>query len=139
MQVDRPVLGFYALNGESVATFPDKQTKEEICRAFERVRAKNPGRKILCVLDNFSSHTCEFTRTRAAELGIELVFLPVGSPHLNPIEPVWKSLRWELSPIVVESRADFCDLVRRTFHSLTEKVSFASAWIDRFLPIQKLS
>ena len=21
--------------------------------------------------------------------GIDLIFLPVGSPHLNPIEPVW--------------------------------------------------
>lgn len=103
------------------------------------MRATNSGRQILCILDNFSSHTCEYTRTRAAELDIELVFLPVGSPHLNPIEPLWKSLRWELSPIVVKSRGEFCALVRRTFHSLTEKVSFASAWIERFLPIQKLS
>lgn len=139
MQVDRPVLGFYALNGTSVATFVDRQTKEQICRAFERIRANNPKRKIVLVLDNFSSHTCEYTRTRAANLGIDLVFLPVGSPHLNPIEPLWKSLRWELSPIVVGSTAEYCDLVRETFHELTKKVSFAATWIDRFLNIQKLS
>jgi len=139
MEVDRPVLGFYALNGTSVATFTEKQTKERICHAFERIRANNPKRKILLILDNFSSHTCEFTRSRANELGIELVFLPVGSPHLNPIEPLWKSLRWEISPIAVDSTDEFCDLVRRTFDALTDKVSFAADWVDRFLNIQKLS
>lgn len=29
-----------------------------------------------------------YTRKRAHEFGIDLVFLSVGSPHLNPIEPV---------------------------------------------------
>ena len=133
------MLGFYALNGRSVATFTDQQTKEEICRAFERIRDKNPDRKILLVLDNFSSHTCEYTRERAAALGIKLVFLPIGSPHLNPIEPLWKSLKWELSPVVVDSIDEFCHLVRAHFADLTRKVSFAAAWIDRFLNIQKLS
>ena len=132
-------MGFYALNGSSVAVFTEKQTKERICDAFEQIRAENPDRKILLILDNFSSHTCEYTRERAAELGIELVFLPVGSPHLNPIEPLWKSLKWELSPITVESTDEFCSLVRANFQQLTEKVSFAAAWIARFLDIQKLS
>lgn len=132
-------MGFYALNGSSVAVFTEKQTKERICDAFEQIRAENPDRKILLILDNFSSHTCEYTRERAAELGIELVFLPVGSPHLNPIEPLWKSLKWELSPITVDSTDEFCSLVRDHFQQLTTKVSFAAAWIDRFLEIQKLS
>ena len=132
-------MGFYALNGSSVAVFTEKQTKERICDAFEQIRAENPDRKILLILDNFSSHTCEYTRERAAELGIELVFLPVGSPHLNPIEPLWKSLKWELSPITVDSTDEFCSLVRDHFQQLTTKVSFAAAWIDRFLNIQKLS
>ena len=132
-------MGFYALNGSSVAVFTEKQTKERICDAFEQIRAENTDRKILLILDNFSSHTCEYTRERAAELGIELVFLPVGSPHLNPIEPLWKSLKWELSPITVDSTDEFCSLVRDHFQQLTTKVSFAAAWIDRFLNIQKLS
>ena len=139
MQVTRPVLGFYALNGTSVAVFTEKQTKEQICRAFEQIRAENPNRDILLILDNFSSHTCEFTRSRARELGIDLVFLPVGSPNLNPIEPLWKSLKWSISPISVSSTEEFCSLVRDVFDDLTEKVSFAADWIERFLNIQKLS
>lgn len=133
------MLGFYALNGTSVAVFTETQTKEQICRAFERIREENPDRDILLILDNFSSHTCSYTRDRAAELGIDLVFLPVASPHLNPIEPLWKSLKWQISPIAVDSTTEFCSLVRDQFEELTKKISFASAWIERFLDIQKLS
>lgn len=119
--------------------FSENQTKERIVHAFERIRAENPDRKILLILDNFSAHTCEFTRQRAEELGIDLIFLPVASPHLNPIEPLWKSLKREISPITVASTAEFCTLVRAQFQELTRKVSFAEAWIDRFLNIQKIS
>jgi transposase len=98
-------------------------------------------RRILLVLDNFSSHICLYTRRRAHQLGIDLVFLPVGSPDLNPIEPVWKSLRWEASPLIVESAEEFRALVTDLFAQLTDRVSFAVSWIEKFLApyLQKLS
>ncbi len=54
---------------------------------------ENPASRILLVLDNHFAHTCEYTRRRAHNLGIDFVFLPVGSPDINPIEQVWKSLK----------------------------------------------
>jgi transposase len=92
-------------------------------------------------LDNFSSHICEHTRRRAHQLGIDLVFIPVGSPDLNPIEPVWKSLRWEASPLIVESAEEFRALVTDLFDRLTDRVGFAVSWIENFLAphLQKLS
>jgi transposase len=136
-----PAVGFYALNGESVVSFPENQEKEQIGECLERVREQNPGKRILLVLDNFSSHICEYTRRRAHQLGIDLVFIPVGSPDLNPIEPVWKSLRWEASPLIVESAEEFRALVTNLFERLTNRVSFAASWIENFLAphIQKLS
>ena len=76
-------------------------------------------------------------RTRA--LAIELVFLPVGTPHLNPIEAVWKSLKWTIPPIAVSSTAENRSLVRTAFQDLTENVSFATDRSKRFINIQKLS
>jgi transposase len=130
---DEPTVGFYALNGESVVSFPEDQTKERICDCLERIREQNPAPRILLVLDNFSSHICEYTRRRAHQLGIDLVFLPVGSPDLNPIEPVWKSLRWEASPLIVESAEEFRALVTDLFDQLTNRLSFAQSWINEFL------
>jgi transposase len=141
VNVSEPAVGFYALNGKSVVGFPEDQSKERICEILSQVREQNPGKRILLVLDNFSSHVCEYTRKRAHQLGIDFVLLPVGSPHLNPIEPVWRSLKWEASPLIVESAEEFCVLVDGLFEQLTNKLSFAKSWISNFLGIhlQKLS
>jgi transposase len=140
VKIDTPAAGFYALTGESVLQFPDDQTKEQICACFERVREQNPGKRILLVLDNFSSHICAHTRHRAHELGIDLVFLPIGSPHLNPIEAVWKSLKWESSPFIVEGADEYRALLDKIFTTLTKRLSFAESWIENHLTeyIQKL-
>ena len=87
----------------------------------------------------FPSLACAYTRDRAAELWTDLVFLPAGSPHLTRIEPLWKSLKWEVSPIAVSSIEAFCSVVREVLDRLTENVSFAADRIERFSNIQKLS
>jgi len=133
VKIDTPAAGFYALNGESVLSFPPNQEKERICACFEDIREQNPGKRILLVLDNFSSHICKYTGKRAHELGINLVFLPVGSPHLNPIEPVWKSLKWESSPLIVKGEDEYRTLLTDLFDQLTGKLSFAGSWIDNHL------
>ena len=83
---------------------------------------------------------CEHTRKHAHSLGIDLIFLPVGSPDLNPIEQVWKSLKWEASPLIVESAAEYRALLTHLFEELTSRLSFAGSWIDTFLGdyLQKL-
>ncbi|EMA36811.1 IS630 family transposase [Halobiforma nitratireducens] len=141
VKLDEPAVGCYTLNGESVLTFPEDQSKENICALLEEVREQNPRSRILLVLDNFSSHICEHTRKRAHQLGTDLVFLPVGSPHLNPIEQVWKVLKRNASPIVVASESAFRTLARRLFNTLTDRPGFAKSWIDQFLRpyLQKLS
>jgi transposase len=61
------------------------------------------------------------------------VFLSTGSPDLNPIEQVWKQLKWVASLLIVESTAEFRALDDDLFEQLTDRVSFAKAWIDEFL------
>jgi len=123
VQIFEPAVGFYALNGKSVASFPEDQTKEWIYECLERIREQNPASRILLVLGNYFAHTCEYTRRYAHHLGIDFVFLAVGSPDLNPIEQVWKSLKWEASPLIVESGNEFRALVSDLF----EQLSFAKS------------
>lgn len=44
---ENSAVGFYAINGESVVTFTEAETKERICGVLELVREQNPGRRIL--------------------------------------------------------------------------------------------
>lgn len=133
VKIDEPAVGFYALNGESLVEFCEDQKKEDICGVLESIREQNPGKRILLVLDNLGSHTCEYTRKRAHQLGIDLIFLPPGSPHLNPIEKLWDQLKWTMSPIVVEDAEEFRDLLKNTYDKLSQKISFAKKWSKKFL------
>jgi transposase len=96
--VKTTAVGFYAIHGTSVLMSLKSLEQERIGEMLEAIREQNPRGQILLVLDNFSSHICDCTREKAADLGIVLVFLPVASPHLQPIEPVWGKLKHDLSP-----------------------------------------
>jgi transposase len=108
-------------------------TAEEIYACFETIREQNLRKRILLVLDNFSSHICECTRKRAHDLDIDLVFFSVGSPQLNPIESVWKSLKWESSPLIADGEDEYRALLDDIFGELTEQLSFAASWTDNHL------
>ena len=61
------------------------------CVAFlEEVRRRYRGRHVALLLDEDSSHTAAASRARAEELGIELLWLPKRSPHLNPMDHLWR-------------------------------------------------
>jgi len=138
VKTDESAVGFYALNGESLVQWTVDETKERICEVLEQVREQNPAKRILLVLDKHGAHICEYTRKRAHQLGIDLVFLPAGSPHLNPIEQVWKQLKWTMAPIIVDNEAEFHALVKDVFEQVTQRVSFAKKWAEKFLDFQKL-
>ncbi|SNR60980.1 Transposase [Halorubrum vacuolatum] len=146
VQIEKPLvavpwrsIGFYALTGQSVITFTERLVKETIVEALEEIREQNPAPRILLVADNYGSHHAKLTQQRADELGIEFVFIPPYSPTLNAIEPLWKDLKRETSPEIFEDKTHFREFLTQRFLRLSQRLSFAAAWIETFLPdIQKL-
>jgi putative transposase len=63
------------------------------------IRNFKTRKKIVLVLDNASSHksnkVAEFVEIHKKRL--ELLFLPPYSPELNPVERVWKNLRYRVT------------------------------------------
>lgn len=125
--------GFYALNGTSVIDFKENSKKESICEFMGGIRSNNPDKRILVILDNFSSHQAKATIEFAEENGIELVFLPPYSPDLNPIEFIWKSIKRVISAIFVESIEHLKTTTMDAFIRLSRSLSYAEKWIDTFL------
>ena len=141
VKIDKPLvtvpwktLGFYAILGRSTLIFRDRKTKENICAALEAIREQNPVGRILLIADNDGGHHAKLTQQRADELDIEFVFLPPYSPNFNAIEPLWKSLKRKISPEVFEDKDHFRQFVTDTFLDLSNRLGFASGWIERFLP-----
>lgn len=68
-----------------------KRGRGEDFRAFmEEVHRSYQGRHIALLLDEDSSHTAAASRAKAAELKVELLWLPKRSPHLNPMDHLWR-------------------------------------------------
>jgi transposase len=66
-----------------------------VCALLTQIVARYAGEMITIVLDNARYQKCELVLHHAARLGVELLYLPSYSPHLNLIERFWRYVRKE--------------------------------------------
>lgn len=66
---------------------------ECVCALLTQIAARYAGETITIVLDNARYQKCDWVLHHAAQLGIELLYLPSYSPHLNRIERFWRYVR----------------------------------------------
>ncbi len=66
---------------------------DSVCEGLKKLRVQNANEEIYIILDNAAYQHCNKVKDYAAELKINLVFLPPYSPNLNLIERLWKFLR----------------------------------------------
>jgi len=83
-------------------------TSTTVCELLQLLVAQSPGVPITLVLDNARYQHCQLVQNLAAELSIELLFLPSYSPNLNLIERLWKYVKKDcLNSKYYETFADF--------------------------------
>lgn len=64
-----------------------------VCDLLCLIKEKSNHLPIKIILDNAKYLRCEYVLNYAKELGIDLIFLPSYSPHLNLIERLWKFVK----------------------------------------------
>ena len=127
--------GFYPINGEEAVEVMPNGKAGSVCEFFRTVADRNPGKHVVVILDNNPSHKAALTKQFAAQHDITLVFLPTYSPQLNPIEPVWKSVRRRISQIsFIGSEWKFRESIRTAFHQLAKRKTFMKEWLEVFGP-----
>lgn len=125
--------GFYAIKGNSTLAYLKNSKQESILATFEKIKEANKEYKaIVVVLDNFRSHKTVAVLAKARELGIYPVFLPPYSPHLNPIEFIWKSIKRIISLSFIKDEYTFQMVAKDAFDQCSCKLSFARRWITEF-------
>lgn len=127
-------IGFYAIKGNSRQTFLENSKKESIQGFLEQIKQANLDYKaIVVVWDNYTSHHSTIVKETAESLGIYLVFLPSHSPDLNPEEYLWKSMKRELSKVLIKTEEEMKAIIIQSWDNLSTNVSFAKHWIEEFL------
>lgn len=100
--------------------------RQEDCAAFVtelgRVR---PGVRKLLLWDNGPAHKPKAVQAAAAAAGIEIAWLPLRAPELNPCEDLWRHLKG----VVAANRA------YEGGQALGEQ---AVAWLDALTPFDRL-
>lgn len=72
-------------------------TSIQICEMLVKIAAsRTQAIPMTIVLDNAQYQRCKLVMEKAAELEIELLFLPPYSPNLNLIERLWKFVKKEV-------------------------------------------
>jgi transposase len=68
-------------------------TAESVCNLLDKLNQLNLAVPITLFLDNARYQHCSLVVEKAANLKIELCFLPAYSPNLNLIERLWKFVK----------------------------------------------
>jgi len=82
-------------------------TSAEICEMFHKVAAEYAGQPVHIILDNARYQKSKVVVDLAAELGIELHYIPPYSPNLNLIERLWKHTKNRLRSKYYDKFDDF--------------------------------
>jgi len=91
------VLGALNAATKKVSIYTNDTTLDanSICLFLKQIYLEYKGKSITVILDNVRYQKCKLVRRYAKVLGIELVYLPSYSPHLNLIERFWKYVKKE--------------------------------------------
>jgi transposase len=95
---------------------------ESVCALLRAVVEAGTGLPITLVLDNARYQKCALVTELAAQLGVELLYLPSYSPNLNLIERLWKFVKKEcLSSLHYANYEAFTTAITRCLDDLPTK------------------
>jgi transposase len=96
-------------------------TSTQVVELLEKLALTYVGLPIAVVMDNARYQRCALVITKAAELGIELIFLPTYSPNLNLIERVWKFLKASvLNAAYIDTFDEYCSRISNFIETIAD-------------------
>lgn len=105
-----------------------------VCDLIKEITALNLGLPITLVLDNARYQKCTLVQEFAANLDIELLYLPPYSPNLNLIERLWKFVKKEC--LYSKYYADFDSFKNAICNCLSATHTTHKAKLDTLLTLR---
>ena len=86
------------------------------------------------ILDNYSVYKSAFIKKIALHLNIELIYHPPYSPHLNPIEQIWRQMKRKIKHYYPESKEFLQELTIETYNESISETKVYDKWLETFIP-----
>lgn len=134
-KVKQNTFGFYALQGKSLALEIATSSEKEILRILPLIRQANAHYQAIVLLwDNLPAHKTEAVERLARRHQIYLVNNLPYAPDLNPIEKIWKQLKYRISQKGwIPNKNELQDIVFANFNQLAAKMDWANRWVQQVL------
>jgi transposase len=95
---------------------------QSVCTLIETIARQHIGIPVTLIMDNARYQHCDLVKNFAAQLKVELVFLPSYSPNLNLIERFWKFVKNKcLYSKYYETFASFKDAIQEVLNNKNGK------------------
>ena len=105
----------------------DQLEKEDIITKMQTEQ------RICLILDNYSVHKSAFIKKIALHLNIALIYLPPYSPHLNPIEQIWRQMKREIKHYYLKSKEFLQELTIKTYFESISETKVYDKWLEAFI------
>jgi transposase len=109
-------------------------TAKDVCELLHRLAALNLSVPITLFLDNARYQKCALVMSIAADLHIELCYLPTYSPNLNLIERLWKFVKKQC--LYSKYCADFATFKAAIVECLSQTHTTHKAALDTLLNLR---
>jgi transposase len=130
------ILGAYSPDERDLISLEGREScdSERVAQLLEKIRAANPGKRLLIVLDNAPYNHAGRVVEAAKRLRIELLYLPAYSPNLNLIERFWKFLKRKVARNrYYTTFAEFRNVVQKVLNNIAAyRDELCSLMTERF-------
>jgi len=112
------------------------ETEDQIIDNLEKSGVEDWLKKekpIAMVLDNYTTHQSNKFKRACEIMNVTLIYLPYYSPHLNPIEQIWKSIKRIVSTTYIEDIEHLKLIFQIEFYENAKKESFYENWLDEYI------
>lgn len=92
----------------------EKTNKESVMEFLEKLKTQVETRAVI-VMDNHQSHHTDVVKEVIEKIGLDVLYLPLQTSELNPIERVWSILKRKWADKVVEEKGAI-DIERAKTH-----------------------
>lgn len=90
-------------------------------------------RRIHLFLDRYSSNRSNLVKRVAKILNINLIYIPPYSPHLNPIEQVWRLVKREKKHHYLYSKEYLEHVSKKSFNNEVLNFSIVEDWYEKYI------
>lgn len=97
----------------------------------ENILSKTQTEQRIClILDNYSIHKSAFIKKNSVIPQYVLIYLPSYSPHLNPIEQMWRQMKREIKDYYLESKEFLQELTIKTYNESISATKVYDKWLE---------